>query len=133
MIKGEAFSTTIRFSQEQVRAFAELSGDHNPVHLDAEYAKTTVFVRPIIHGFLSASIFSKVLGMDFPGEGTIILKQGLVFRAPMYVDEDYAVTLTAADIDHEKHRVLILGEIRHSEDNKVTLTGESLVQNANIG
>ena len=86
---GDQFSTELFFSQQDVIAFARISGDANPLHLDPDFAAQTLFKRPIMHGMLSASVFSRVLGMDFPGPGTVYLSQSLEFKAPMYVDTVY--------------------------------------------
>jgi acyl dehydratase len=61
------FEEPFRITQDEVQRFADLTGDNNPIHLDAEYAATTSFKRPIIHGMLGATIFTKVLGTQFPG------------------------------------------------------------------
>jgi acyl dehydratase len=77
--KGETYSHEFKFTQNEVNQFAEVTGDKNPVHTDAEYAAKTMFKRPIMHGMLSASLFSKVFGTLFPGEGTIYLKQSSIY------------------------------------------------------
>ena len=72
---GLSYEHEFSFSQDSVKRFAEVTGDNNPIHLDSVYAATTPFKKPIMHGFLSGSIFSKVFGTIYPGEGTIYLKQ----------------------------------------------------------
>jgi len=64
----DEYRLTFSYSQEQVNKFAEVTGDNNPLHLDEEYAATTMFKRPIMHGFLGGSVFSKIFGTLFPGE-----------------------------------------------------------------
>ena len=72
MIKtGDKYRHEVTYTQEGVIAFAEITGDKNPIHLDPEFAAKTPFGRPIVHGFLSASVFSKVFGMLFPGQGNL--------------------------------------------------------------
>ena len=94
MIKtGDKYRHEVTYTQEGVIAFAEITGDKNPIHLDPEFAAKTPFGRPIVHGFLSASVFSKVFGMLFPGQGTIYLSQEMSFRAPVF----------AGDVNTEKH------------------------------
>jgi acyl dehydratase len=66
-------------NQDQVLAFSEITGDENPIHLDLEYAKNSIFKTVIVHGFLSGSIFSKIIGMYFPGERSVYLEQKLRF------------------------------------------------------
>src|SRR5688572_3317080 len=91
---GTVFTHQFSYTQEEVNRFAEVTGDTNPVHTDAAYAATTMFKKPIMHGFLGGSIFSKVFGTMFPGEGTIYLKQSMSFVKPMYVDTIYEATFT---------------------------------------
>ncbi len=121
---GDSQTVPLRFSQEDVIGFAQISGDANPLHLDAEYAAGTIFKRPIMHGMLSASVFSRVLGMDFPGPGTIYLSQSLNFKAPMYVDTNYIARLTILSI--QGHRAMIETVIE-DEAGKITLQGEAEV------
>jgi acyl dehydratase len=117
------------FSQDEVNRFAEVTGDKNPVHLDAEYAAKTMFKRPIMHGMLSASLFSKVFGTLYPGEGTIYLKQSLQFLKPMYVDTKYEAVFTVKEVNREKHRATFETVIREKDSGTVCTTGEALVMN----
>lgn len=112
-----------RFSQADVEAFARVTGDNNPLHLDADFAAKTPFKRPIIHGMLGASIFTKVLGTEFPGYGSIYMSQTTEFLRPMFVDTDYEATFTVQTINPEKHVAEILGEIRDQQTGKVTTRG----------
>lgn len=74
---GSVHSKEFSFSQDQVDAFAKITGEDNPIHINDEYAKQSIFKRRIMHGFLTGSIFSKVFGTLFPGEGTVYLKQNM--------------------------------------------------------
>jgi len=116
-------SHSFRFSQADVDAFAHVTGDNNPLHLDAQFAAQTPFKRPIIHGMLGASIFTKVLGTEFPGYGSVYMGQTLEFLRPMFVDTDYEATFTVQTINADKHIAEILGEIRDKQTNKVTTRG----------
>src|SRR5690606_18763393 len=87
---GNIFEEKFSYTQVQVEQFIALTGDNNPVHHDVEYASGTIFGKPIIHGFLSASIFSKILGMNLPGPGTIYMNQSMSFKRPMYAGVEYA-------------------------------------------
>ena len=112
-----------RFSQTDVIDFARVTGDNNPLHLDADFAATTPFKRPIIHGMLGASVFTKVLGTEFPGYGSVYLGQTLEFLRPMFVDTDYEAVFTVRSINAEKHTAEILGELRDKQTGKVTTRG----------
>ena len=118
-----SFDHIFRFSQEQVIQFAELTGDNNPLHLDTDYAATTSFKRPIIHGMLGATVFTKVLGTQFPGHGSIYLKQTLEFLRPMFVDNDYRAVFTIKTIDPVKHIAEISTEIVDATTKKVVTRG----------
>jgi acyl dehydratase len=128
--QGDQFTHEFSFSKEDVFQFAEVSGDKNPIHLDDEYASKTVFKRRVVHGFLGASIFSKVFGMLFPGEGTIYLSQTLKFMAPMFEDEIYTAKFTVLEVIPEKHRAKIETLILDKEGKSIT-SGEATVMNPN--
>lgn len=127
----DTYSHEFHFTQEQVILFAQASGDHNPIHLDENYASTTIFKRPIVHGFLAGSVFSKVFGTLWPGEGTIYLKQSMQFLWPMYVEETYLASFTVVELYGEKQRALIKTEIL-SQNQKTLLSGEALIQHHTI-
>ena len=80
---GNTASITKIFSNEDVENFAGLSEDRNPVHLDDDFAKSSIFKQRIVHGMLTASLFSGLLGEKLPGKGTIYLGQNLKFSAPV--------------------------------------------------
>jgi acyl dehydratase len=125
---NQVFTHTFQFSQEEVTRFAEVTGDNNPVHTNAEYAAKTMFKRPIMHGMLSASLFSKVFGTLFPGEGTIYLKQSLNFLKPMYVDTSYEAIFTVKELIRDKNRAVIETIIRNPEGFNCT-SGEAVILN----
>lgn len=121
---GDSFVEKAKFTQAQVNQFAEISGDRNPIHIDAEYAATTPFGKPIIHGMFVASVFSKVFGTQWPGEGTIYMFQDLMFRAPAFVDVEYTAKFEVTEINEEKHRGVIQC-ILEDPDGKVIITGQA--------
>ena len=127
---GSCFSHAFRFSQADVEAFARVTGDTNPLHLDAEFAATTAFKRPIIHGMLGASVFTKVLGTEFPGFGSVYLGQTLTFMRPMFVDTGYEAVFTIESINLEKHTAEIRTEILDSQTRKVTTRGVATLMNS---
>jgi acyl dehydratase len=132
MIKlNDTYTHEFQFSQKEVQAFADATGDKNPVHLDAAYAATTMFKKPIMHGMLSASLFSKVFGTLFPGEGTIYLKQSLSFSRPMYVDTPYEAHFTVKEVVPEKNRAVVETVIKDKATGAVCTSGEATVMNVN--
>jgi acyl dehydratase len=129
--KDQTYSHDFRFTQDEVNRFAEVTGDKNPVHLDADYAAKTMFKRPIMHGMLSASLFSKVFGTLFPGEGTIYLKQTLNFLKPMYVETDYVAEFTVKEVIKDKNRAVVETLIKDKNTQLVCTSGEAVVMNVN--
>ena len=76
---GQSYEMKRSFSETEVKAFAELSGDTNPIHIDAEFARSSRFGERIVPGFLTASMFSAIIGTKFPGIGSIYLNQNMIF------------------------------------------------------
>ena len=126
---NQVYTHEFKFSQEEVNQFAQVTGDKNPVHTDAAYAAKTMFKRPIMHGMLSASLFSKVFGTLFPGEGTIYLKQSLNFLKPMYVDVVYEAVFTVKEVIKDKNRAIIETQIKDKTTGNICTTGEATVMN----
>jgi len=127
--QGTTYSHEFSFTQDEVVTFAEVTGDKNPVHLDAAYAAGTMFKKPIMHGFLGGSVFSKVFGTLFPGEGTIYLKQSMAFMRPMFVDVAYEVKMTVKEVNKEKHRATVETIIADKATGDVVISGEATVMN----
>ena len=92
-------------TETDIDAFATLTGDTNPVHLDSEYAATTPFKARIAHGMLSAGLISTVLGTQLPGPGCIYLEQQIKFKAPVFIGDTLVATVTVEDINQRRGRV----------------------------
>lgn len=95
-------STTV--SEADIVKFAEVSGDTNPVHLDADYAAGTMFKERIAHGMLSAAYISAVFGTKLPGPGAIYISQSLKFTAPVKIGDTVETTVKIVDLNAEKKR-----------------------------
>ena len=89
-------------SDSDVRTFADVSGDHNPIHIDDAYAKTTIFGGRIAHGMHTASMISAALGSVFPGPGWVYIEQSLKFKAPVPVGSDVTATVVATKLIPDK-------------------------------
>lgn len=126
--EGDTFIHEFSYTQDDVNTFANLTGDNNPIHLDAEYAATTMFKKPIIHGALSSSVFSKILGTEFPGEGTVYLGQESNFLRPMFVDNNYIAEFSIISIT-DKKQATISTSIKDANTGKVTVKGQATVLN----
>ncbi len=124
--KGHKYSKEFSFSFEQVKQFAELSGDTNPIHLDRDYATGLGFEDTIVHGFLTGSVISRILGTEFPGEGTIYLSQSLSFRAPVFPGEELLAQLEVLDVT-KSGKFTIRTLITSKATDEVKLDGEALV------
>jgi len=123
-----SFSLEFSFTQADVQAFAEVSRDFNPIHIDEDYAKKSIFKRRIVHGFLGASIFSRIFGTLYPGEGTIYLKQDLKFLAPMYAETLYKAVAELTEVISEKGRAKVRTYVQ-DESGNIVIDGEALIQN----
>ena len=114
-----SYSQTI--SDADVKAFAGISGDHNPVHLSEEYAKNSRFKTRIAHGLLTASFFSAIFGTKLPGEGCVYAGQNLQFKKPVYLGDTVVAKVTVIAIDVLKKRVTF--ETVCTVKNRVVTTG----------
>ncbi|GIV61042.1 MaoC family dehydratase [Rhodocaloribacter litoris] len=120
---GDSFSINRVVTAEEVRLFAELSGDDNPIHVDEAYARTTRFGKPIVHGVYLLGIVSKVLGRDFPGHGSVAVNISCRFLRPVHVDSEITVEVRVAE-KIEKHRHVRMRIFVYS-GGKMALGGEA--------
>jgi 3-hydroxybutyryl-CoA dehydratase len=104
---GRSASRTHTVSDADIRAFADVSGDHNPVHLDDAYAAATPFKGRIAHGMLSGAWISALIAGELPGPGTIYLSQTMSFKRPVRIGDEVTVTATVSGVDEAKNRVTL--------------------------
>ena len=123
---GDVFSTERKISDELIRKFAELSGDHNPIHLDEEFARSTRFGRRIAHGMLSGAFISSVLGYEFKERKIVYLSQTMKFVAPVFIDDTITTSATVAKIREDKP-IIILETVCKNQNGEITLKGEAAV------
>jgi len=110
---------------DDVIAFADLSGDRNPVHLSDHFARKTRFGERIVHGLYTASLISTVIGMYLPGPGAVYMSQTLNFKGPVKIGDVINVVVEVVELTEKGRRVRL-----HCEclvDGKVVLDGEALV------
>ena len=112
-------------TDRDIELFAEVSTDRNPVHLDDDYARDTIFEGRIAHGMLTAGLISAVIGEQLPGHGTIYLGQSLKFLGPVRPGDMVLAEVTVTDMDIAKRRVKM--DCRCSVDGKPVLAGEATV------
>ncbi len=122
---GRRHTATVEVTDRMVRAFAEATGDRNPIHLDDDAARDTPFGRRIAHGLLTAGFVSGILGMEFPGPGTVYAAQTLKFVRPVFLGDRVTVELEVTGVDRDRHRVTI--STTCSTDAGPVLLGEAVV------
>ncbi|MCK5550414.1 MAG: MaoC family dehydratase [Hyphomicrobiaceae bacterium] len=122
---GQEASLSNTVSGANIVAFAEISGDRNPVHLDADYAATTMFKERIAHGMLSAAYISAVFGMKLPGPGAIYMSQTLKFKAPVKIGDTVVTTVKVAELMPEKRRARF--ECVCTVNDKPVVEGEAML------
>jgi 3-hydroxybutyryl-CoA dehydratase len=110
---------------EDVIGFAELSGDHNPIHLSEHFARKTRFGERIVHGLYTASLISGVIGMRLPGPGAVYISQTLNFLGPVKIGDVVDVSVEVVELDEKRRRVRLRCECRVG--GRVVLDGEGLL------
>lgn len=123
---GDGFSFERYISAEDVQHFADVVGDHNPIHLDAEFAERSFFKNRIVHGAFVAGLISKVLGMDFPGQGTVYISQTSVFKRPVLVDTTVKVEVKVTEVISGKRRLVLETNVLN-EGGEICLAGSATV------
>jgi 3-hydroxybutyryl-CoA dehydratase len=123
---GTSAQREYTITDAMIRAFAEASGDTNPLHLDDDYAADTQFGQRIAHGMLTASFISAVLANDLPGPGTIYLGQEVKFRAPVFLGDVVTATVELTQFREDK-RIATFKTICVKQDGTTVLEGEAVV------
>ena len=122
---GDKATLTKKFTSNDIFAFAEVTGDDNPVHIDEDFAQKSIFEQRIAHGFHVGSLISAAIGKHLPGNGTIYLLQSMKFRAPVKIGDEITAIIRVIDFP-DKNRVL-LKTICINQDGEEVITGEALV------
>jgi acyl dehydratase len=127
---GQSASTTRTFRREDVVQFARLSGDRNPLHLDPDVWVGTPFSGNLVHGALTASLFSQLMGMEVPGPGAVYLSQTLKFQAPVYIGERVTATVTVTHVREDKRIITLATHAEVTRDGLpvTVLEGEALTK-----
>lgn len=122
---GQEASMSRTVSEADIVAYAALSGDYNPVHIDPEYAAKTIFKERIAHGILAAGYISALFGMKLPGPGSIYISQTLSFRAPVKIDDHVESKVTLVELIPDKKRARF--DCSCTVNGKPVLTGEAVL------
>jgi 3-hydroxybutyryl-CoA dehydratase len=117
----EVYTRTV--TEADIVLFCGISGDSNPVHLDHEFAKTTMFKGRIAHGMLTASFISTVLGTKLPGPGCVYISQNLRFKAPVRIGDTVKARVTVTAVDRDRARITV-ATVCHVGDTQV-IDGEA--------
>ncbi len=122
---GMFHENTHHITEEAIQEFAKVSGDYNPLHMDEEYAKTTIFGGRIAHGALPASYISAILGNDLPGPGAIFAGLNLRFRRPVRIGDEVIARAEVSEMQPRGNRVTL--KITCLVGGKRVITGEAHV------
>jgi len=122
---GMTVSIQNTVSEQDVIDFARVSGDHNPLHMNEDYAKQTQFGGRIAHGALTASYISAVLGNDLPGPGAVFMELNLKFVRPVRIGNTVTSTAEVLEMIERGHRVRL--GVKGTVDGKVVMRGEATV------
>jgi acyl dehydratase len=123
---GASAERTKTISEQDVRDFARISGDTNSIHLDEAYAVQTPFGRRIVHGMLTASLISAILGNDFPGLGTIYLGQEVKFKSPVFIGDTITAKVELIKFREDK-RIATFRTTCVNQDGVLVIEGEAVV------
>lgn len=122
---GDRKSISIQVTDKMVHQFADMSGDHNPIHLDDDYAKTTRFGRRIAHGMICAALISRCLG-EALGDGGIYLGQTLKFLNPVFIDDTVTIHLYVAQF-REERGIAIIETLVTKQTGETVVKGEATI------
>lgn len=120
------------FTQADVDAYARLTGDLNPLHIDPDAAAKGRFGRTVVHGMLTASLFSRLLAMEVPGPGTIYIRQSLRFARPVLPDREIVASVTIVRRSPRRH-MLWLRTVCEDLGRGVLVEGEAQVLKEDVG
>jgi 3-hydroxybutyryl-CoA dehydratase len=123
---GDTTQRSKTITDADIRAFAEVSGDHNPIHLDDDYAAKSPFGRRVVYGILVTSVISAALANDLPGEGTIYMAQSVKFKKPVFIGDTVTATLTVTAYREDK-RIATLHTTVTNQDGAMVIEGEATV------
>ena len=123
---GDIASRSLTITDEVIRAFADVTGDHNPVHLDEAYASGTRFGRRIAHGMIAAGLISATLANELPGPGSVYLSQSLQFKAPVFPGDTITATVEVKNVRPDKP-IITLTTLCTNQDGIPVLEGEAVI------
>ena len=123
---GDKATRSLNITDEVIRTFADVTGDHNPVHLDDVYAAGTRFGRRIAHGMIAAGLISAALANDLPGPGSIYLSQTLEFKAPVFPGDTLTVEVEVKNVRPDKP-IITLSTKCTNQEGRLVLDGVAVI------
>jgi len=126
--EGDTAQFTVTIDEATVQKFADLSGDANPLHMDAEFARGTPLKERVAHGMLGGALFSQLVGMHLPGRHSLYMSQSLFFRKPIYLGTTVIVSGTVLQKIESVMTAKIAMTIRDSKTNDILTDGEAMVK-----
>jgi hypothetical protein len=126
---GDEFRHKYSYTQDDVDTYARVSGDTNPLHIDPQAGKDSMFGRNIIHGFLGASVFTKIFGALWYADGHVYMSQNIKWLKPMFVDTEYEAVIKVKEIIAEKNRIVYECAVYDVATGDQTIAGEAMLLN----
>jgi acyl dehydratase len=121
---GQKASRSVTFNEEHVKAYAEITGDYNPLHFDESFVTNTRFERLVVQGGLTTGLLHALVAMDMPGPGTVFLNQSWQFTAPVFIGDTITAEVEVMSV-HETKPVTQLKVIIRSQSGEKVLDGEA--------
>lgn len=118
------YKASIKITDELVRETARVTGDYNPIHFDAKYASNSIYKKRIAHGAILVGFISKILGTEFPGEGTILIKQEFFYKRPVYLEQSIVAVFEMKNIERNKYEIKC---VCRNENSEVVLENTSII------
>ena len=128
---GDSTTQVHRITESEVLAFAKISGDHNPIHVDEAFARTTPFGARIAHGMFVGSLLSAILAPRLPGPGSIYLSQTFKFLRPAFLGEEISITVTVLEVRPDKPIVRLETKVLNAKGESI-LEGEAVAKVPNL-
>ena len=124
LVTGQTATRSMQVTREQVLSYAEMSGDHNPLHFDEDFVRRTTFGRLVAHGGITTGILHALVAEDMPGPGTVFLSQNWKFTAPVFIGDTITATAEVVSV-HESKPVCALSVRVERDDGETVLAGEA--------
>ena len=123
---GQRASRELAVDEEMVRKYAEITGDYNPLHFDAEFAAHTRFGRLMAQGGIATGMLHALVAMEMPGPGSVFMRQSWTFPAPVYIGDTLRAEATVKSVRAKRNMAELEFEVKN-QDGTVVLNGEALI------